>query len=426
MAIKERKLIVNTGWLFVLQAVNIVLPFITVPYVTRVFGADRYGVFSIALNWVSYFQLVVQYGFDLSATKKVVETRTVQERSALVSSVVTARVLLVALCAVVTVGLGLAGAATGEQLACMAVLFTMLLGTALQLNWLFQGLQDMKFITIATAVARGLSVVLIFLLIRDGSQLVLYSFLYSITWLVSGLLTHVFAWRRYGIRCGRTTLRAVAAEMRDGTPIFLSSAAGNIISSVGVTVLGACRPAAVVGAYSAVLKVPQVANLMFTPVSQALYPRVNEERMKSRGAAVRLVVRVGVPVTAAFAAGLALMVAVREPLVSLLFGREYVSGADALIPLAVWVLLGIVDNFVGVQLLIPFGHQRFYSALMVADCALSVALSVWLGPLWGDMGVAWAIAASEGALTVGLVAALAATARRGGGARHLRKGEKDA
>ena len=424
MAIKERSLIKNASWLFVLQAVNIILPFVTVPYVTRVFGADLYGVFSIALNWITYFQLLVQYGFDLSATKKVVEAKTTEELRSLVSSVVTARLLLVGICAVVTLGIGVSCAASGSQLVCMVVMFTMLIGTAIQLNWLFQGLQDMKFITIATAVARSLSVALTFLLVRDSSQLVLYSFLYSITWIVSGALTHVFSWRRYSIRLGRTSFKNVLRELRDGMPIFLSSAAGNIISNVGVTVLGACQPSAVVGAYAAVLKVPQVVNLMFTPVSQALYPRVNEERLNPHKSALKLVAKIGIPVTVVFAIGLSIVVVIRDPLVQLLFGEEYSFGADALIPLAVWVLLGIIDNFMGVQLLLPFGYQKLYSALMLADCALSVALSVAFGPLWGSLGVAWAIALSEGILTVGLFLSLLVVLNRshsGGNGTHERK-----
>ena len=90
MAFKEKKLLQNTGWLLALQAINIVLPFVTVPYVTRVFGAERYGVFSIALNWITYFQLVVEFGFNLSATKKVVEVKDGEELNDLVSAVVIA------------------------------------------------------------------------------------------------------------------------------------------------------------------------------------------------------------------------------------------------------------------------------------------------------------------------------------------------
>lgn len=411
MIVKERKLLENTGWLLVLQAVNILLPFVTVPYVTRVFGTDLYGVFSIALNWITYFQLVVEYGFNLSATKKVVEAKTRAEYDSLVTAVVSARFVLAVLCFAAVLVLGLVSAASGEQLSCMLVLFSMLVGIALQLNWLFQGLQDMKMITIATASARALSVVLIFLLINNQGQLALYSFLYSITYLASGILTHVLAWRRHGVRLRKPSLRNMLCEMRDGTPIFLSSAAGKIIGNVGVTVLGAYQSAAVVGAYAAVLKILQMASLMFTPIGQALYPRVNEERLRSKAAAAKLVIKFGGPVTAFFAVMLAVIVILREPLVSILFGSAYLIAADTLIPLSAWVLFGIVNNFLGVQLLIPFGHQRLYSALMIADSVLALVLNMLLGSNFGAMGVASAIAISEMVLTVLLVVVLVMVVR---------------
>lgn len=406
MIVKERKLLENAGWLLVLQAVNILLPFVTVPYVTRVFGANLYGVFSIALNWITYFQLVVEYGFNLSATKKVVEAKTRAEYDSLVTAVVSARLVLVVLCFVVLFILGFVSSVSGEQLSCMLVLFSMLVGIALQLNWLFQGLQDMKMITIATASARALSVVLIFLLINNQDQLALYSLLYSITYLVSGILTHILAWRKHGVGLCKPSLRNMFREMRDGTPIFLSSAAGKMIGNVGVTVLGAYQSAAVVGAYAAVLKIPQMASLMFTPIGQALYPRVNEEGLKSKGAAAKLVLKVGGPVTAFFAVMLAAIVILREPLVLLLFGKAYLTAADALIPLSAWVLFGIVNSFLGVQLLIPFGYQKLYSALMVADSALALVLNVLLGSYFGAIGVASAIAFSEIVLTFLLIVVL--------------------
>lgn len=406
IALKERKLLANTGWLLVLQAINIVLPFITVPYVTRVFGVELYGVFTLALNWVTYFQLVIEYGFNLSATKKVVEADGTDAYCRLVSSVVSARLVLLAACFCVMLGLYAFSAVDAMQLGCMLVLFSMLLGIAIQLNWLFQGLQDMKVITIATAISRGFSVVLIFLLINNPSQLVLYSFFYSITFLASGLITHWFALRRYGIRMVKTSSHEIWEELKDGMPIFLSSAAGKIIGSVGITVLGAFSTSAVVGSYGAILKMPQMASMMFTPIGQALYPRVNEERMRSRRAAARLVFKMAVPTVALFAIGLAAMVLLRVPLIRLLFGDEYLTCADALIPLAVWVLFGIVNNYLGVQMLIPFGHQRLYSALMVADSLFALASNVVLGAAWGAMGVATAIAVSEVMLTLALVISL--------------------
>lgn len=385
----------------VLQGVNIVVPFLTIPYVTRVFGASTYGVFAVALNWVTYFQMIVEYGFDLSATRRVVGVADDPKKlGRLVSAVVAARLLLVALCLAATGVLAVTCTVTGEQLGCMVVLFSMLVGIALQLNWLFLGLQDMKFITVATAVARVASAVLVVLMVSRADQLLLYAFLYSFTFLISGALTHFFAWRKYRVRFVSIGFKDVCDAFRDGFPLFLSYAASKIISNVGVTVLGFSQTTAVVGSYSVALKIPQTINMMFSPVSQALYPRVNEECLRSKSGAKRYVLKLAIPIVGGFAVCLAAIVLLRKPLIGLLFGDDYLSCADALIPLALWVLLGVVNNFLGVQLLIPFGCQAIYSKLILTDSILSLVLNVVLGAAFGAMGVASAVAIAEAVLTV--------------------------
>lgn len=385
----------------VLQGVNIIVPFLTVPYVTRIFGASNYGIFAVALNWVTYFQMIVEYGFDLSATRRVVRVADdPMKLGGLVSAVVFARLLLVAICLAVTGVLAVTCAATGEQLGCMIVLFSMLVGIALQLNWLFLGLQDMKFITVATALARVASAVLIVLMVNRADQLLLYSFLYSFTFLLSGVLTQTFAWKKYRVCFAPISLRDVCEAFKDGFPLFLSNAASKIISNVGVTVLSVFQTAALVGSYSVALKIPQIINMMFSPVSQALYPRVNEECLRSKSRAKRYVLKLAIPVIGGFAVCLSVIVLLRRPLVGFLFGEDYLSCADTLIPLSIWVILGVVNNFLGVQLLIPFGYQDLYSKLILADSILSLVLNITLGAAFGAEGVASAVAISEAVLTV--------------------------
>lgn len=412
LQVGEKKLLRNTAWLLALQAVNMLLPFVTVPYVTRVFGAEGFGAFSVALNWVMYFQLIVEFGFNLSATKKVAEQQDAAELRSLISSVVAARTALVALCFVLTAIMAVSHVVSGQQLLCMIVLFAVLIGVALQLNWLFQGLQDMKVITLATAFARTVSVILIFALVRQPDQLALYSLLYSATFLLSAAITHWYAWHRYGLRMGRTSVSCIRQAMADGLPLFLSSAAGKVIGNVGVTVLGALQSTAVVGSYAAVLKIPQMASLAFAPVGQALYPRVNELIRSDLRKAVTLVGKACAVVLPVFAVGLFAVVALRYPLVSLLFGDEYTTCADALAPLSVWVMFGVVNNFLGVQLLIPLGGQRAYGAFMVVDACAAVVLCVVLGSAFEAMGVALAIAISEVLLTGLLVGGLFRMRRR--------------
>ena len=67
----KSKVFKNGFWLTILQLVNTVIPILTIPYITRILGAEEYGVFSIALNWVTYLQVFVEYGFGLSGARKV-------------------------------------------------------------------------------------------------------------------------------------------------------------------------------------------------------------------------------------------------------------------------------------------------------------------------------------------------------------------
>ena len=67
----KSKVLANSAWLIILQVFNTIVPLLTLPYITRVLGASNYGVFSLALNWVTYFQVIVEYGFGFTGARKV-------------------------------------------------------------------------------------------------------------------------------------------------------------------------------------------------------------------------------------------------------------------------------------------------------------------------------------------------------------------
>ena len=59
----NNKLVHSSLWLLVLQVFNTVIPLVTVPYITRLLTPEGYGLFSGALNWMLYLQVLVEYGF---------------------------------------------------------------------------------------------------------------------------------------------------------------------------------------------------------------------------------------------------------------------------------------------------------------------------------------------------------------------------
>ena len=92
--ILKKKSVNNGLWLYALQFFNTIIPLITIPYITRILGAEQYGIFSLALNFTSYLQVAVEYGFALSATRQVAFLKNDKDLNKLFVSVISARFIL--------------------------------------------------------------------------------------------------------------------------------------------------------------------------------------------------------------------------------------------------------------------------------------------------------------------------------------------
>ena len=67
---KEMKILVsNTIMLYIMQVSGYIFPLLTFPYLTRVLGPEYYAVTTFISATMTYFQLVVDFGFLLSATR---------------------------------------------------------------------------------------------------------------------------------------------------------------------------------------------------------------------------------------------------------------------------------------------------------------------------------------------------------------------
>ena len=165
---KELKtLFSNTLMLYIMQISAYVFPLITFPWLTRALGPEKYGVMNVANAIIVYFQLFVDFGFLLSATRECSIHRDDKSKlQNIVSSVVQAKLIIslvgLAVMLLLTCFIGeFRNNALYLILAYLSVFFSVFVP-----DYLFRGVEKMHTITYRSIISRALYTALVILFVR--------------------------------------------------------------------------------------------------------------------------------------------------------------------------------------------------------------------------------------------------------------------
>ena len=391
----KSKVIKNGIWLYVLQIFNTVIPLITLPYITRILGAQEYGTFSISYNLIGYLMVVVEYGFGMSGARKASLANSITELHTTFTAIVISRLMLCIVCGLGTLIYGFLILQSDKQRTCLFLLFLIPLGIILQQNWLFQGLQKMQYITITSVIARIISIICIFCFVKTPDDLVLYCTFYALTTILIGIIGTCFALKKIHIRFVKITLEDVIGELKSGWYVFTTSLSSKIFNTFGITVLGILSTEYYVGIYSAIQKIPQMVLLIWSPVAQVLYPVTSQRMTASYTEGRRYVIRIEKYILPCFILLVAAIAVCSKIIVKIAFGEEYANYHYLIYPLLAWVIFGILNNFLGIQTLLAGGYSKEYSKCFLIGVTITVISNIVLVYLFGVFGASISPAISE-------------------------------
>lgn len=375
-----QKMVVKNGlWLYLMQIFNTVVPLLTLPYITRILGASQYGIFSIALNFLTYFQVVVEYGFGMSATRKIaLSSKEHNITNKTFTTVLVSRLGLFVLCCIVTLFYFLLSNTNSKECYCLIILMIALLGNCIQLNWFFQGIQQMQFISIISIISRTISVVLTFLFVKKTDDLLLYCLLYAISTFINGILGIIIAHNQYGLKLIRVQMREVITELKEGWYVFTTQLSAKIFGAIGITFLGIFATSSEVGIYSAINKIPNMIILAWTPIAQIMYPISSKKMKESFTDGRRFIKKVQLIIIPLAVCGSILISVFSKSLIRIAFGEEYVAFYYWVIPMLAWLVVSINNNFLGIQTLLGSGHDKEYSRCFQTGVICTIVLNLIL------------------------------------------------
>jgi len=257
-----------------LQVATYIFPLITLPYLVRVLGIDTMGLLAMATATIAYFQIITDYGFDLSATKAISIHRENREKVIeIFSSVITIKVLLMLVSFFLLSILIFLIDEFRQNWGVYVITYGLVVGQVLFPMWFFQGMERMKYITILTILSKFIFTISIFLFVKEREDYWIVPLLYSLGAIISGLISLYIIRKDFDITFRFQRVETIKIYLKDGWDIFVQRLYVNMYNNMAnILILGFLTNNTIVGIYSIATKIVAIIGEFFKIVSRVYYP----------------------------------------------------------------------------------------------------------------------------------------------------------
>lgn len=270
----KKKIFKNVLSLGFMQVANSVIPLLIIPFVVRALGSDEFGRASYAQNIIAYFTLLVNFGFEYSATQDIALNVNDKNRTrSIFWTVIKFKSLLFLLAFVLFVIVSFFFGRMQNDFWLYFSAFLMNVGMVLYPSWLYQGVEDTSKMAIASVLIRSIGAVLTVVLVTVPSDCQLYVLLWSLSFVAVGFVTFTMAIVKYKLSYSNVI---DYNTIKKGFPIFLNNVFSNIYALGGLTIIGMYLSDHEIGIYAGANKIiAALCMLLSMPISLSLFPSLS-------------------------------------------------------------------------------------------------------------------------------------------------------
>lgn len=392
----KKRIIANFFSLSTLEVVNYIIPLITLPYLVRVLGPGKYGIVAFAQVFAWYFVIAADYGFYLSAPRKISINR---DDISLVSKIYSRIMIIKFLFMLISTGIFFVlilsiSRFTNDKL---VFLFSMLnvLADFLFPAWFFQGIERMKLITYFYFIAKGFFLITIFLFIKTPAAYLYVPLFNNLGLIISGFLSLYVIHKNYKIKIYFPTLEEIKEEIKDEFYYFVSTVSINAYTNSGTFILGLFAGNVFVGYYSAAERLIRAIQRILWAASQSVYPHINRLVSESSEKGLKFIKRLMFFFCGSFFLISLVIFVFARIIISLVLGAQYTESYYVLLILAFLPFVISLGNIFGIQTMLPLGMIKPYSKIVFIAAILNILFSMVMANLLRHIGIAVAVLLTE-------------------------------
>lgn len=277
----HKTLVQNFSYLSALQIFNLLVPLITYPYLIRVVGKETYGLVVFSEAIIQYLVILVEFGFNISATKEVsIHRENKNKLSEIISSVLVIKgVFFIVTIFILSLLIFIIPQAKGYEALFFLSLWACLYNVIFPI-WYFQGIEKMKYITYITLVSRLTFLGLIFLFIHSSDDYLFIPIINGIGALLAGITSLYIIFAKHHVKFVFPSFYNLKIYLNESVPIFISNVSIKLYVSTNKIIVGAFLGMSEVAYYDLGEKIISFFKTPLLLVGTTLFPKISKERNK--------------------------------------------------------------------------------------------------------------------------------------------------
>ena len=374
----------NVTYNIIYQILILIIPLITAPYLSRVVGAKGVGIYSYTYSIVYYFMLLCLLGVNNYGNRLIAKVRDDKEKlSKTFFSVYLFQLFMGIIMLIVYIIYLLCVNNEYKTIALIQSLY--ILSAIVDINWFFFGLEEFKATITRNTLLKIGNVILIFIFVKNNSDLWKYVLIMSGMTLLSQIA--LWGFLKNKICFVKITLKDITKHIKPNLILFIPVIATSLYKLMDKIMLGGMSSVVEVGYYENAEKIINIPTAIITALGTVMLPRISNIMSKGKKDKVNSYVCKSFSFVIFMSMAMSLgLIAIGYNFAPMYFGDEFQKTGILIMLLAITLPFVAFANVIRTEYLIPAEKDRIYIESVILGAIINLIFNIIFIPRLQSFG----------------------------------------
>ncbi len=378
------------------QILTVIVPLITSPYLSRVLGAEKIGVYSFCYSIAYYFMIFCMLGISNYGNRTIAKVRDSQQSVSKVFCSIYCIQLILSIASIILY-LIYCNFFVKSNITIMFIQGLFVLSYGLDITWYFYGKENFKLTVLRNSFVKLLSLLCIILFVKNTEDLWKYTLIMAGSSLIGQIVTWPYALKE--IKISFPKYAQLKNHIKPIFILFVPVLAISVFSYMDKIMIGKYSSMIENGFYENSEKIISIPKALIAAVGSVLLPR--SAYMVAHGESNKILNAIKKTMFLTFLFSFAMgfgLIGVSRNFSNVFWGNEFDRCYLVIVFLVPGLWFSVFGNVIRTQYLIPNEKDKEYTISLILGAVVNFIVNLVLIPSYGAIGAAIGTVAAEFAL----------------------------